>query len=260
MKDVIINSGLFLPREMKEEFAKYLLDRTKWYNIIGKGKLYYSGIGTYHHLHKFEEHLNEGNISEAYKSAEEAFKWYDGILRGVPVSELEAFSREYAQDFKKEAKEVLKEIKAQGHDVHIVSAGIKEIIEIVLEEKGIISKDRPGENLIKSITSNYLDVDDGIIQGLIKEVDTPDRKIEAFEKTHSKIKVGSDVIAAGYGDWDVGIVNEAYRIVLIITAEHIPSEAVKKVYVKRSQDDPKSVKEIINLNELPKALEMLENR
>lgn len=238
-------NGFVAPEDTKNAFAQWLFGNAKHdWNIPRVGALVYNGLLTKYDLHKFNKYAGAGNNPDAEESANDAYRHFDGIIKGVPVSELEEFAEEYL--IPEENIDIIKKLNENGWKLHIVSGAIQEFADRVLKDNGI-------DGLFEGVYCNHLDTEDGIIRGLKKEVITPYDKILKLKEKKPELDILYDLTAVGCNLWDMELLKAANAAIVIDTAEK-PAHPFIKDMVKGRTKEGQMTCTINNLYELPKAL------
>ncbi len=239
-----------VPGNTKEEFSGMIFENAvnDW-DAIRMGKLTYNSILTKYYLRNFNKYVSAGNMPDAEKSIRDAYNQYDSIIKGVPKSLLYDFSEEYAKEFSKDGKEVLKELKNEDWEIYIVSGAIKPCVDIILEKNGV-------KEFFKGIYCNTLEAENGIIKGLKKEIITPDDKIIRLKKEYPSLNMSEDLTAVGHDVFDSDILKAANLAIILDTVKKRSDDCIKQTAYERRKNRKKT-RIINNLYELPDALEQM---
>jgi phosphoserine phosphatase len=118
---------------------------------------------------------------------------YIRLLRGTPSTVLDEVCRRLAKKISTADRQALRRLKADGHDMMVLSCGTADLSERILRFAGLI-------DCFSLIEGNRFQVDEGIIAGMHLRLADPDDKFKLVRKLNLS---GRQTIVVGDGYTDL---------------------------------------------------------
>jgi phosphoserine phosphatase len=118
---------------------------------------------------------------------------YIRLLRGTPSSALDAVCRRLAAKISTADRQTLRQLKANGHDMMVISCGTADLSERILRFAGLI-------DCFSLIGGNRFQFDEGRIAGMQLHLADPDDKLELTKRLNLS---GRQTIVVGDGYTDL---------------------------------------------------------
>jgi phosphoserine phosphatase len=132
-------------------------------------------------------------------------RFYVWFLKGTPVAELDLVSERLAAKIPGADQQVLKNLKAQGHTMMVLSCGTADLSERILNMAGII-------DCFDVIEGNRFEIDNDQITGMNLQMMEPEDKVKFL----NEMGIVSDAtVAVGDGYSDIPLLNWS-RVPIII--------------------------------------------